>query len=106
MKKPYSAVFTGRLASGADVATVKSNLILSLGISEERAAKLFGRGEVLLKHFASAVEAEQLAELFYQAGAICEVRDSRGSESHGVENSGESSLVRVFKHFAGNRSVA
>ncbi|MEN8169843.1 MAG: hypothetical protein ABFS08_06435 [Pseudomonadota bacterium] len=103
MNKPYVVVFTGDIILGVDVGTVKSNLVLSTGISDARASKLFGRGEVVLKHYATAAEAERLAEKFYQAGAICDIRDSRlSSKNPGAEVGGESSLVRMLRHFTGN----
>lgn len=103
MNKPYVVIFTGEITPSADVDTVKSNLVLSTGISDAKAAKLFGCGEVVLKHYATTAEAERLADKFYQAGAICDIRDSRlGSKNPGAEVGGESSLVRMLKHFAGS----
>lgn len=104
MNKPYVVIFTGEVVPGADLNTVKSNLVLSTGISEQKAERLFKReGEVVLKHYATTAEAERLADKFYQAGAICDIRDSRySSKNHGHEVGGESSLVRMLKHFTGN----
>jgi hypothetical protein len=105
MNKPYVVIFTGEISPTADLATVKSNLVLITGISNAKAEKLFGRGEVVLKHYATAAEAERLADKFYQAGALCEIRDSRhSSKNPGHEVGGESSLVRMLKHFTGNGS--
>jgi hypothetical protein len=105
MNKPYVVIFTGEICSSVDMNTVKSNLVLSAGISDDKAARLFGRGEVLLKHFATTAEAERLAEKFYQAGALCDIRDTRlGSKNPGAEVGGESSLVRMLKHFTGSAS--
>ena len=104
MNKPYIVVFTGEIVAGADLNTVKSNLVLMTGISEAKAEKLFKRdGEVVLKHFATTAEAERVADKFFQAGAICDIRDSRHSSGNsGHEVGGESSLVRMLKHFTGN----
>ncbi len=103
MEKPYAVVFTGELAPGVDVSTATSNIVLTTGVSETKAVKLFGRGAVLLKHFASAADAERLADKFYQAGVICEIRDVRlTSNNPGAEVGGESSLVRMLRHFTGN----
>lgn len=109
MNKPYVVIFTGEIAPNLDHATVRSNLVLSTGISDAKAARLFGRGEVVLKHYATTAEAERLADKFYQAGALCEIRDTRLSSSNpGAEVGGESSLVRMLRHFTGNgnRSTA
>jgi hypothetical protein len=90
MNKPYAVVFTGEIVSSLDIDTVKSNLVLSTGISDAKAADLFGRGEVLLKRFATTADAELLADVFFNAGAICEVRDTRlSSKSAGAEVGGE-----------------
>lgn len=106
MNKPYVVVFTGELALSGDIDTVKSNLVLTMGISDAKADKLFGRGEVVLKHYATTAEAERLADKFYQAGAICDIRDSRlSSKNPGAEVNGESSLVRMLKHFTGSSAT-
>ena len=103
MNKPYVVIFTGEIVLGADINTVKSNLVLMTGISDAKADRLFGRGEVVLKHYATTAEAERLADKFYQAGALCDIRDSRySSKNAGHEVGGESSLVRMLKHFTGN----
>ena len=105
MNKPYVVIFTGEISPNVDVDTVKSNLVLSTGISDAKAERLFGRGEVVLKHYATAGEAERLADKFYHAGALCEIRDSRhSSKNPGAEVGGESSLLRMLKHFTGSSS--
>ncbi len=109
MNKPYVVIFSGEIVLGVDVDTVKSNLVLSTGISDAKADKLFDRGEVVLKHYATTAEAERLADKFYQAGALCDIRDTRlSSKNPGAEVGGESSLVRMLKHFtrSGHRNTA
>jgi len=93
--KRYQLIYAGKLVPGLDAETVKSNLILSMGLSEDKAAKLVVSEARLLKHCATAVEARVLAEKFEQVGVICVVRDERG---HGIECSSESSLVSLLKH--------
>ena len=105
MNKPYVVIFTGEITPFVDLATVQSNLVLSTRMTDAKAARLFGRGEVVLKHFATTAEAERLADKFYQAGALCDIRDTRlASKNSGAEVGGESSLVRILKHFTGNGS--
>ena len=105
MNKPYVVIFTGEITPFVDLATVQSNLVLSTGMTDAKAAKLFGRGEVVLKHYATTAEAERLADRFYQAGALCDIRDTRlASKNSGAEVGGESSLVRILKHFTGSGS--
>jgi hypothetical protein len=94
--KRYQLVYVGKLKHGMDAETVKSNLVLSIGISEEKANQLIQPEPKMLKHFATAVEAQRLAEKFDQAGIVCVVRDSIGSSDVDT-GSGESSLLSVLK---------
>lgn len=96
--KRYQVIYTGKLKPGLDAGTVKSNLVLFLGIKEVKAEKLLQSSQVVLKRCESAVEAQVLAEKFDQAGILCAVRGiSSGSSNPGVEAGGESSLVRMLK---------
>lgn len=97
--KRYQLIYTGRLKPGLDNDTVKSNLVLVMGISEGKAARLLDGRQKLLKRCATAVEAQVLAEKFEQAGALCVVRDIGGHANPGIEAGGESSLVRLLKTF-------
>lgn len=93
--KRYQLVYTGKLKSGSDAETVKSNLVLSLGISAEKACQLVKDEPKMLKHFATAVEAQVMAEKFEQAGVICIVRDGGGGQS--ADSGAESSLLSLLK---------
>ena len=98
--KRYQLIYTGKLKPGLDTATVKSNLVLSMGISESKAERLLDDKRKVLKNCASSVEAQVLADKFDQAGIICVVRDAGGRGNPGAETSGESSLVRLLKNFS------
>lgn len=93
--KRYQLVYTGKLKPGVNAETVKSNLVLSMGISEEKARQLIKDEPKMLKRCATAVDAQVLAEKFEQAGIICIVRDSGGSSS--VDAGNESSLLSLLK---------
>jgi hypothetical protein len=99
--KRYQLIQTGKLKPGLDADTVKSNLILSMGISESKAERLLENETRLLKRCATSVEAQVLAEKFDQAGLVCVVRDGGGGSGSnpGVQSGGESSLVRLLKTF-------
>jgi hypothetical protein len=100
-EKRYIVMFTGKTKPGVDTETVKSNLVLSLGLSDAKAAALLQAGRKLLKRCATSVEAQVLAEKFDQAGILCEVRDAgMGEANMAVQTGGESSLVRVLKSFS------
>jgi hypothetical protein len=96
----FHVIFTGRLIAGMDKATVMSNLVLDIGLSEAKARALLGMSRVVLKRFPTASEAQRLAEKFERAGAVCLVED-RGSRAGRREQpaSGESSLITIISKF-------
>lgn len=101
--KRYQVIYTGKLKPGLDVDTVRSNLVLSLGISEVKAKRLLESCAVVLKRCSSSVEAQVLVEKFDQAGVICAVRNTSGgmaAANPGAEAGGESSLVRMLRQFS------
>jgi len=99
--KRYLVFYTGRTKPGLDINTLKSNLVLALGISDIKAKLLLDGGRRLLKRCATSVDAQILAEKFEQNGLICEVCDGiKGISNPGIEAGGESSLVRVLKSFS------
>ncbi len=100
-EKRYLVFYTGCTKPGMDIGTVKSNLVLSLGISDIKANILLDGGRRLLKRCATSVDAQILAEKFDQNGLLCEVSDGiNGISNEGIEAGGESSLVRVLKNFS------
>lgn len=99
--KRYLVFYTGKTKPSLDIETVRSNLVLSMGIADSKAQLLLDGGRKLLKRCATSVDAQVLAEKFDQAGVICEVCDGmKGVSNPGVEAGGESSLVRVLKSFS------
>lgn len=100
--KRYQVIYTGQLKPGFDMDTVKSNLVLSLGISEGKANRLLGSEAVMLKRCGTSVDAQILLDKFDQAGLVCVVRDSgrNGAGNPGVEAGSESSLVRMLKQIS------
>lgn len=97
--KRYQLIYTGKIKPGLDTETVKSNLVLSMGMNEHKADRLLDGEKKVLKRCSSAVEAQVLAEKFDQAGVLCVVRDGGRGRNPGVEAGGESSLVRLLKTF-------
>ena len=95
--KRYHVIFTGELASGMDKKTVLSNLVLGVGLSEEKANSLLERSHVLLKRCGSSSDAKRLADKFQQAGAVCIIQDF--GEDYGGGGDSQSALVSVFKKF-------
>lgn len=104
-EKRYQLIYTGKMKPGVTAETVRSNLVLSMGISESKAERLLDDKRKVLKRCASSVEAQVLVEKFDQAGIICVVRDTGGGGNPGAEASGESSLVRLLKNFSPARDT-
>jgi len=100
-EKRYLVIFTGKIKPGVDTATVQSNLVLSMGLTDDKASALLKMGRKLLKRCGSSVEAQILVEKFDQVGILCEVRDgSMGESNMAVQTGSESSLVRALKGFS------
>lgn len=95
--KRYQVVFTGKLASDKDVATVTSNLILDIGLSEEKVKLLLGGSRKVLKRFGAVSEAQRLTERLEQAGILCVIEDHAADAGQGAQVSGDSSLI-TFIH--------
>lgn len=95
--KRYHVIFTGELAPGMDKKTVLSNLVLSVGLSAEKANKLLDRSHVLLKRVGSSSDAKRLSDKFQQAGAVCIIQDH--GEGYSGDGDSQSALVSIFKKF-------
>ncbi len=96
--KRFCVISTGKLVAGADVETVKSNLILDIGLTDEKVAKLLNGTRVVLKRLPTAVEAQRLAERFERAGMLCVIEDQNPGLG-GQQSSGESSLITIVNRF-------
>lgn len=99
--KRYAVIFTGKLKPEASHQVVVSNLVLDLGIPEEKVVRMLKMGRVVLKRCSAISEAQRLAEKFDRAGACCEIEDrlERDSAVSHSNASGESSLVRFLSKF-------
>lgn len=95
--KRYHVIFTGELTPGMDKKTVLSNLVLSVGLSTEKAKSLLDRSHVMLKRCDNSSDAKRLADKFQQAGAVCVIKDY-GAGYSGEDN--QSALVSIFKKFS------
>ena len=99
-EKRYHVVYTGRLVTGTDAASAKSNLIIDTGLTEQQAERLIKQKRVLLKRFPTVPEAQRMAEEFERAGLICVIEDSVAGQSDAPANgSGESSLITLMHKF-------
>ncbi|MGE0079861.1 MAG: hypothetical protein AB7U81_01035 [Thiohalomonadaceae bacterium] len=97
--KRYQVVYTGRCVSGMDASTVVSNLVLDVGVSEEKARTLLQMQHAVLKRFALASDAQKMVTKLERAGLVCAIIDAA---PNGNENgvSGESVLVSFLSKFS------
>jgi len=96
----YSVIFTGQLKPELLADTVISNLVLDIGLDQQKAVRLLQQGRVVLKRCETIVEAQRLAEKFDRSGAICIIEDRFARDSAaGQAGSGESSLVKLINKF-------
>jgi hypothetical protein len=97
----YAVIFTGQLKPDATTQVVVSNLVLDMGLPQEKVVRLLKMGQVVLKRCATMPEAQRLAEKFDRAGAVCIIEDRLARESAVAQSSvsGESSLVRFLSKF-------
>lgn len=96
--KRFHVIFTGVLAPGVDKMTALSNLVLEMGLAENKAKALLDKQQVLLKRCDSEVDARRLADRFLQAGLYCVV-DAR-SEGASSEAGADSILMSIFSKFS------
>lgn len=96
----YSVIYTGKLKPEMSVETITSNLVLDIGLNQEKAVMLLRQGRVVLKRCDTIVEAQRLAEKFDRSGVICLIEDRFARDGVNVQGgSGESSLVRLINKF-------
>lgn len=91
--KCYHVIFTGALVPGMERKAVMSNLVLEVGLSEEKAKNLLTQQQVLLKRYETEPDAKRLADKFQRAGLHCVVDDRRGGNGG---SSGDSLLMSIF----------
>lgn len=96
--KRFQVVYTGRCVSGMDASTVASNLVLDVGVSEEKARALLQMPHAVLKRFASVSDAQKMVAKLERAGLVCAIVDTAPDRD---ENStaGESMLVSFLSKF-------
>jgi hypothetical protein len=92
----YQVVFTGKLVAGSDRAFVVSNLVLDVGLSEDKAKSLLLRNRVVLKRFGTHVEARKMAAKLEGAGLICHVEEVLEEASNQETSSGTESSLMAF----------
>lgn len=105
----YAVVTHGRINPRLTAETVVSNLVLSLGISEQKARQMLEPRPRLLKHFDSPGQAQRLLDLLEQAGLEAELQSPQTPGNRSRETSSQSSLLHIFgerdEQRAGNQSI-
>lgn len=98
--KRYHVVFSGKLVPGKNPSTVQSNLVLDIGMSEEKAELLLSGQRKVLKRLPTISEAQRLAEKLERAGIICVIEDHAvDGRAAAEQGSGESSLITLINRF-------
>lgn len=96
----YYVICTGQLKPGVAPGTAISNLVLDIGLEQQKATMLLKKGRVVLKRCDTMADAQRLAEKFDRSGVICFIEDRLALEGVGTQNNnGESSLVRLISKF-------
>jgi len=105
----YYVICTGQLKPGMSMGTAISNLVLDIGLEQQKATALLKQGRVVLKRCDIMADAQRLAEKFDRSGVICFIEDRHaGDGGVSLNNSGESSLVRLISKFipSSSRQIA
>jgi hypothetical protein len=69
----FEVAFSGQIADGADLTTVKKHIAAMFKADEDRLAQLFSGKRVIIKRSVDATTAARYRGAFEKAGAICEV---------------------------------
>ena len=70
----FEIAFSGQIAEGADLETVKQNIGKIFKADENRLAQMFSGRRLIIKREADAATAAKFRGAFEKAGAICEIR--------------------------------
>jgi hypothetical protein len=97
----YQVIFTGRCVAGLEEAAVISNLVLDVGVSEQKARSLLRMHRVVLKRFAMAGDAQKMVTKLERAGLVCAIEEIAPAEipADGA-GAGESTLVSFLSKFS------
>ncbi len=69
----FEIAFSGQIADGADLATVKQHIAIIFKADEARLAQLFSGKRMVIKRAVDAATAAKYRGAFEKAGAVCEV---------------------------------
>jgi hypothetical protein len=69
----FEIAFSGQIAEGADLATVKRHIATIFKADEDRLAQMFSGKRVIIKRSVDAATAAKYRGAFEKAGAVCEV---------------------------------
>ncbi len=104
MNKRYQVIFTGDCVAGMEPSAVISNLVLDVGVSEQKARELLRLKRVVLKRFTLASDAQKMVAKLEHAGLVCAIEETvpaRAAEEMVV--GGESILVSFLSRFSSKK---
>jgi hypothetical protein len=102
MHKRYQVIFTGDCMAGMESSTVISNLVLDVGISEQKAHELLRLNNVVLKHFALLSDAQKMISKLEHVGLVCVVKEAVPVTDE-TTSGGESFLVSFLSRFSSRK---
>lgn len=92
----FEIAFSGQIANGADLATVKQHIAAIFKADDERLAQLFSGKRMIIKRSVDAATAAKYRGAFEKAGAICEVSSlSQLDEAELVQQAAPAAAVAV-----------
>jgi hypothetical protein len=80
----FEIAFSGQIADGADLATVKKYIAAMFKADEGRLAQLFSGKRMIIKRSVDAATAAKYRGAFEKAGAVCEVSEIGRAEVQAV----------------------
>ena len=81
----FEIAFSGQIAEGADLATVKQNISKLFNADAERLEQMFSGKRVLIKRAADEATMAKYRGAFQKAGAVCEIRELDAKPEAGSE---------------------
>ncbi|MCK9532284.1 MAG: hypothetical protein M0R77_17250 [Gammaproteobacteria bacterium] len=104
MHKRFQVIFTGDCMAGMESPAVISNLVLDVGISEQKARELLRLKRVVLKRFALLSDAQKMISKLERAGLVCTVEEIVSTPvTEETASGGESILVSFLTRLSSKK---
>ena len=80
-EQQFEIAFSGQIAAGADLATVKQHIGKIFKADAAKLAQMFSGHRIIIKHSVDQATAAKYRGAFQKAGAVCEVRALGGADA-------------------------